>query len=433
MPLVGAPAALLTDAVEFQRAGHAALGPVFATSMFGLPLVFVGGTEAVAKIASAGDEDLDIIGAYRRLLGRLLGEDVFIEIGGDVLRALSGGAVRRLSGPLCTLAKDDLRARVRNGGDVDMIAVANGLVMRMACRFVCGDFLSIERCEELARLFHLLESDFSVAGMLLPIETPSMRRRKAARDRILEIFEAEVRRAMADGPVDPDGYMRAVLDHAVADRGAPQPSEIRAAGLMIMGAVFGAHTNTAISLVACVADLLDHPAVLLRVRSEIDEVAGTGPLDLAMLCRMPLLLRAINESLRLHGNGGLWRLLRRPTEIAGHTLPTGTLVGTSMGLVNLDEATYAAAERYDPDRYASMHTDELQSPPASNRTFGAFGLGRHLCPGRRLAYTMIGAALAELLRAYDLVPVRRPRGWLTLMTAGVARPIGRFVVRAAPR
>lgn len=30
-------------------------------------------------------------------------------------------------------------------------------------------------------------------------------------------------------------------------------------------------------------------------------------------------------------------------------------------------------------------------------------------------------------------PEGRPRGWMTLMTAGVARPIGRFVVRVTRR
>ena len=63
-----------------------------------------------------------------------------------------------------------------------------------------------------------------------------------------------------------------------------------------------------------------------------------------------------------------------------------------MGLVNLEETTYARAEEYDPDRYATMQVDELQSPPVAARTSGAFGLGRHLCPGRRLACAMIGAA-----------------------------------------
>lgn len=443
VPLLGAPAALFVDAVEFQRAGHAALGEVFSTSMFGLPLTFVGGPEAVARLAAAGDEELDLIGAYRKMLGRLIGEDIFIELGQDVLRALSGSAVRRSSGPMAQLATDFVRARIGDGGELDMLELTNALVMHMACRYVCGDVLDPATCDELAGLFHLLESDFSVAGMLLPIETRSMKRRKAARARILEIFEGEVRRAVASGEVDPEGYMAAVLEHTLPahraaakpeeSRAAATPEEIRAAALMIMGAVFGAHTNTAISVAVTLCDLLEHPTVLDGVLAEQAEVLADAPLDLAALCRSPRLLRAMNESMRLHGNGGLWRLTRRPIDIGGHTIAAGTLVGTSMGLVNLDAHTYAAPASYDPDRYTAMRVDDLQSPPVKERTFGAFGLGRHLCPGRRLAYSMVGVAVGVLVRDYELSLVRRPRAWLTLMTAGMARPLGRFVVRARRR
>jgi cytochrome P450 len=305
-------------------------------------------------------------------------------------------------------------------------------VMHMACRFVCGD-MDPARCDELAELFHLLESDFSIAGMFLPMETRSMKRRKAARDRILAIFEDEVRRAATEGTSDPDGYMEAVLRQSVRDRSAPTSDEIRLAGLAVMGAVFGAHTNTAITYAASLADLLEHPQVLAPIEAEIAGVLGDAPLDLAALCRMPLLLRAMNESMRLHGNGGLWRMTMRDVEIAGHTVKKGSLVGTSMGLVNLDETHYRDATRYDPDRYTTMVVDDLQSPPPKERRFGVFGIGRHLCPGRRLAYTMVGTALVVLLREYSLDVVSKPRGWFTLLTAGMARPLGKFVVRATPR
>jgi hypothetical protein len=46
---------------------------------------------------------------------------------------------------------------------------------------------------------------------------------------------------------------------------------------------------------------------------------------------------------------------------------------------------------------------------------------------------MVGVAIGVLVRDFDLALVKRPRAWLTLMTAGMARPIGRFVVRARPR
>ncbi len=431
IPLLGAPTALLVDSIEFQRRGHAALGNVFATNLFGLNLVFVGGDEAIARFGAAGDE-LDVVAAYKRLLGRLLGEDVFTQIGSEVLRALSGASVRRQSAGLAELTQRLFRRRIGDGGEIDLLVLANGVVMHMACRFVCGD-MPAAACDELAELFHLLESDFSIAGMFLPIETPSLKRRKAARERILAIFEDEVRRAAKNGTSDPDGYMEAVLRQSVADRSAPTEAEIHAAGLALMGAVFGAHTNTAITFAASLADLLEHPHVLAPIQAEITQVLGDAPLDLAALCKMPLLLRAMNESMRLHGNGGLWRLTMRDVEIDGHIVPKGSLVGTSMGLVNLDETHYPDAKRYDPDRYGSMHVDDLQSPPVKDRRFGVFGVGRHLCPGRRLAYTMVGTALVVLLRDYSLQVVTAPRGWLTLMTAGMARPLGKFVLRATPR
>lgn len=335
---------------------------------------------------------------------------------------------------MAQLADEFWRTRVGDGGEIDVLDHANALVMHMACRYVCGERIAPERCDELARLLHLVESDFSVAGMLLPIQTPSMRRRRAARDRIVAIFEDQVRRAAAEGTADPDGYMFAVLDDILGRaRTAATRATIRAAAVAIMGAVFGAHTNTAISLAVSLADLLEHPPVLAELEREQAEVLGGALPDLGALCRMPLLLRAINESMRLHGNGGLWRLTRRPVQMGGHTIAAGALVGSSMGLVNLDGAVYRDPNRYGPSRYAEMAVDDLQSPPVKDRRFGAFGLGRHLCPGRRLAYTMVGVALTVLLREYRITVVRRPHAWLSLMTAGMARPVGRFIVHATRR
>jgi cytochrome P450 len=185
--------------------------------------------------------------------------------------------------------------------------------------------------------------------------------------------------------------------------------------------------------VACsLLDLLEHPRALADVRAEQAAVLEGQPLDLGALCRMPALLRAINESMRLHGNGGLWRLTHKPVELGGYTIPAGSLVGTSMGLVNGDPTFYRDPARYDPDRYREMKTDDFQSPSLKERRFGAFGLGRHVCPGRGLAYVMVGTAVTVLLRDFSVEVRSRPLGWLNLMTAGLARPLGGFRVRVAP-
>jgi hypothetical protein len=71
---------MLVDSTGFQRVGHEALGEVFTASVLGLPLTFVGGPEVLARFVGAADEELDIIAAYKRLVGKLLGEDLFTEV-----------------------------------------------------------------------------------------------------------------------------------------------------------------------------------------------------------------------------------------------------------------------------------------------------------------------------------------------------------------
>lgn len=433
VPGIGTAIALLADPTELQRAGHEALGDVFTLSLFGLPLTFVGGKDAGERFIDAGEE-LNLVDAYRRLAGRILGEDLFVEVQPHVLRALSGASVRRQSGPLADFTARFLRARLSGGGEIDALALANDLVLHMACRFVCGDTISEALCDELARQFHILESELNLTAFFLPIETPSAKRRKQARERILSIFMSEVRRVAADGSADPEGYLHAVIMSALGDEPtAATPEQLRNAALAVMGAVLGAHTNTAMSLAASLSELLEHPRALAAVLEEQSRVLQDGQaLDLGALCRMPVLLRSINESLRLHGNGGLWRLSRRPVELGGHVIPAGSLIGMSMGLVNGDSSFYHDPARYEPERYCDMKTDAFQSPAVKDRRFGAFGLGHHLCPGRTLAYTMLGIALTVLLRDFRIEVLRRPRAWLDLMMGGMARPVGQLRIRVTP-
>jgi cytochrome P450 len=79
-----------------------------------------------------------------------------------------------------------------------------------------------------------------------------------------------------------------------------------------------------------------------------------------------------------------------------------------------------------------MKTDDFQSPPLKQRQLGAFGLGRHFCPGRGVAFVMVGAALTVLLRDYELQIVQRPLRWTSMVIGGMARPMGQFRIRATP-
>ncbi len=345
------------------------------SSLFGLPLTFVGGKDAAERFIDAGEE-LNLVDAYRRLAGRIGGEDLFVEVQPHVLRALSGASVRRQSGPLADFTARFLRARLSGGGEIDALALANDLVLHMACRFVCGDTISEALCDELAPQFHILESELNLTAFFLPIETPSAKRRKQARERILSIFMSEVRRVAADGSADPEGYLHAVIMSALGDEPtAATPEQLRNAALAVMGAVLGAHTNTAMSLAESLSELLEHPRALAAVLEEQSRVLQDGQaLDLGALCRMPVLLRSINESLRLHGNGGLWRLSRRPVELGGHVISPAASSGCRWGSSTATRPTTTIRLATSPSGIADMKTDAFQSPAVKDRRFGAFGL-----------------------------------------------------------
>lgn len=435
LPVIGSGVALMRGPTRFQRDGHARLGPVFTATVLGLELTFVDRGELLGRVLGASSKEYNLVAAYRQIYGRLLGEELFIDAPPEAMRGLGQPALRRQGTALCEFLAEMIRTRMpRRTAQLDLLAFSNMLGLHASCWFVCGAAMSEARRDELTRLFHVLESDYSVFGSLTPFETPSFRRRVAARRRILEIFRAEVRRGLAE-PGGNSDYLQSLLDiYAPQTDGPASEAQIEQAALGVMGLVFGAYTNTAVTLAAVLMDLHERPGALAAVRAEQARVLGDRPLDLGALMRMPGLFSAINETLRLRGNGGVWRKLLRPTELGGYTLPAGALVGSIMGLINADERTYARPRDYDPGRYAAMQTDGFQCPSVSAQEpqFGAFGAGRHVCPGRPLAYVILGAAITVLLRDHRFTLRRTPRVWFDMMTAGIARPIGKLTATVSP-
>lgn len=435
LPVLGSTVALMRGPTKFQRGAHDRLGPVFTATILGLELTFVDHGELLGRVLGASSEEYNLVAAYRQMLGKLLGEELFIDAPPEAMRGLGQQALRRQTPALAQFVADLIARRLpASASELDMLAFANMLVLHASCWYVCGAAVSEATRDELAGLFHVLESDYSVIGSLAPIETPSVRRRKAARDRALEIFRDEVRRRLASREDNSD-YLQSLLDvYASQADGPATEAQISRAALGVMGLVFGAHTNTAMALAAALMDLHEHPDTLAAVREEQARVLGERPLDLETLIKMPLLFRSLSETLRLRSNGGVWRKLLQPTELGGYVLPAGSLVGSMMGLINSDEQIHPRAASYEPERFASMQTDAFQCPSvgAHNPRLGAFGAGRHACPGRPLAYVILGATMTELLRSRRFTLLQTPRTWFDLMTAGLGRPIGKLTVRVAP-
>ncbi len=429
--MIGNALGVMRNPIRFQRRGHGRYGPIFTARIFRQELAFVdplGAPELFEEIVRAPVEDLSMIEAYKQMLGRIIGPELFIEVDKALRHGLSLKYIRRHLEPTAKFVPEALRGFLSGeGGEIDGLMFTNDLVFHVTSHYILGPAATARSGPELARLMHLLESDFSVFGMMFPVETPSARRRTQAFARLVEIVDTEVRLRLAE-PGDHDDFLNYAIQSLLADPARVSPAEMRLLVLRCLGVMFGAHTNTAMSIAAGLVDLLDHPQELAAVRAEVDALPTGVPLDVGALRGLDRLYAALNETLRRRSTGGIWRRAQRDLRVGPYKLSAGSLIGASMGLVNLDPRRYPEPMAFRPGRYAQMDLDSYQSPPVNTTPlqFGAFGTGRGLCSGRPLAYTLLGLIMVELLRTYEWRVVVRPKRWFNVLTGGLSRPVGKL-------
>ncbi len=106
----------------------------------------------------------------------------------------------------------------------------------------------------------------------------------------------------------------------------------------------------------------------------------------------------IEEVLRTRSpSQGLYRIVKKDTEIGGVPIPKGSVVNVRIGAGNRDEGVFDHAERFDPERRnLSKHL--------------AFGVGLHFCMGAQLSRNEIFAAYRTLFDTVKTVRLDEARG-----------------------
>jgi cytochrome P450 len=105
------------------------------------------------------------------------------------------------------------------------------------------------------------------------------------------------------------------------------------------------------------------------------------------------------EAMRLHPV--IYEVARRVTEpvaVGGYRVPAGATVLPAIGLVQSDPRAHRTPGRFDPNRF-------LGEQPAAN-TWIPFGGGVRRCLGAGFSLLEATVVLGELLRRFELVPVR---------------------------
>ena len=130
-----------------------------------------------------------------------------------------------------------------------------------------------------------------------------------------------------------------------------------------------------------------------------------------------LVCAAVEEVLRFDSNPGFGipRHLSAEIEVAGRTLPAGTMVVCSIGAANRDNRTFADADHMDLRRAANPHL--------------TFGIGSHSCVGQALARVELQAVLQVLLRKLPTLELAEPPAALAAREGLVVGSLERVLVR----
>ncbi|MFJ3216657.1 cytochrome P450 [Kitasatospora sp. NPDC086801] len=227
--------------------------------------------------------------------------------------------------------------------------------------------------------------------------------------RLRRIIDEVIRHARTDG-AGRDDLLTKLLEARDTETGeAMTDAEIRDQLITLLLA--GTET-TATTLAWVFHELARHPDVEARVQAEVDEVVGSGPVNVADLHRLQYLDRVLQEVTRLYALVLITRKATSTVTLGGVTFPAGTEVAYSQYALHRDPRTYPDPERFDPDRWLPSRSSQGTPIP--------FGKGKYKCPGEAFARAEMLISVATITARWRLVPA--PGSTVKPVLAEMPRP-----------
>lgn len=227
---------------------------------------------------------------------------------------------------------------------------------------------------------------------------PPNRRLDLARERLSALLKENIAERRATGTGRADILSR--LMEARFDDGSGF-SDAELVDNLITNLVAG-HETSALSLSWAIAWLGRHPEVTERLQAEIDNLTRDD--DIAAIQALPYLDAVVKECLRLYpAVPEVVRMLAKPLEIGGHTLPAGVNVAACTAVLHMNPDIYPDPERFYPERFLNRSVSGFEFIP--------FGGGDRVCIGNHFGVMEVKIVLAVLLS----------RGRFTLVDQGPLR------------
>jgi cytochrome P450 len=185
-----------------------------------------------------------------------------------------------------------------------------------------------------------------------------------------------------------------------------------------LGVMFLAgHETTASALIWAFMMLAQQPEVMQRLRAEVEQIAGDGPIELEQVRKMTFVRNVFKETLRLYPPiTFIPRVAAEAAQIGRHRVKRGAMLMIAPWTIHRHQRYWQRPNVFDPDRFSAEREHEL-IPGA----YLPFGLGPRVCVGAGFAQLEASLILARLCRRYDF----------KLIDAADVRPVARLTTRPA--
>uniref|UniRef100_A0A8R7NVJ0 Cytochrome P450 93A3 n=1 Tax=Triticum urartu TaxID=4572 RepID=A0A8R7NVJ0_TRIUA len=288
-----------------------------------------------------------------------------------------------------------------------LIRMSNNAIMRMVATELPGDMADAARdcakqVAELVGAFNLEDYVPLCRGWDLQGLSRRTRDVHAKFDALLEsMIKTKEKEEVADKANAKD-----LLDFLM-DAAADPAAEVKLTRDSIKAFILDIFTarsdTTAITVEWMMAELLNHPDCLQKLRTELDAVVGrsrlVGEPDVA---QMPYLQAVLKEILRLRPPAVFaQREALQPIHVRGYTIPVKTSVFFNIFTIGRDAAWWEEPLEFRPERFMPGGAGEGVDPKGQQLQLMPFGSGRRACPGMGLAMQAVPAFLAALVQCFD--------------------------------
>jgi cytochrome P450 len=414
LPLIGDTLNFLQDS-QFAKKRYQQYGPIFKTSIFGQPTVFMRGQEANLFILSNDNQYFVATSpaSTRALLGPL---SLSLQTGANHINRRK--LLYQAFGPRALVgyigAMEDITQRYLEKWEkmetMTWYPELRNYTFDVAAKFLVG----IENGSETA-LGHNFET-LAKGLFSIPWDWPFTLFGKAKKGRKLLLAELEkiIRDRQQGTPSGKDAL--SLLISARDDEGnSLSLDELKDQVLLLL---FAGHETLTSALTSFCLLLAQNPDVMAKARAEQQQFPATEPLTLEQLKQMTYLEQVLREVLRLVPPiRGVFRKVINACEFGGYEIPKGWTVTCGINPTHHDSQLYPEPERFDPDRFSL----ERSPKPFS---YVPFGGGLRECLGKEFARLEMKLFAAKIIREFEwellpdqdlnliALPAQRPRDGL---------------------